>query len=153
MVKKTYKKGFSFFIVGIILGIGTMAVFAYQRTESPEWTYGPQLGYSYCNSSELFAGDNGEGVGIEAYCNVRHSTIGLVPAGYMGAKAYLYKDDAYCKESAWIYNGIDCYTISAWTENNNEDGYYYADGLTKAYKGNGYNTYAVYESPILYYED
>lgn len=153
MYKKNFTKTISLFIVGLILGISSMSVFAYQMTTSESREYGPVLGYYYVNYSVCFGGDNYSGIGISAEAHVAKDFGGTAPAGYMGVSASLYKNGSLFASTAYIYNGIPMHVLSAWTNNYHDDGNYYATGWSKAYNGNGYNTYYVNASPIIQYID
>lgn len=144
---RSFKKKLSLFLVGIILGISTMFVYA-AYTSGPYGYYGPQMGYSYKNQNTVV--DNGEDWGITADIIVRTQDASAAPVGYMGALARLYnEDDDLVRSTSWDYSDEATHIWSAATTEFESDGYYYSYGLSKAYNGAGYFTYDSYPSPLL----
>lgn len=152
MGKKNLKKAISLFIIGIILGISVMAVFAANYTEvnSNYGYYGPINGYSYMNKSTLTHWGDGNGIDSCVTCADQNYDQ-TIPAGYMGAKAWLYRNDALYLSSKWTYNESAVKGMWAYSGYSYDSGIYYADGQTQAYNGNGYDTYGVFSSPKLEY--
>ena len=148
--KKNLKKTVSLFIVGVILSIGILPVFAYTTYDSPYGYYGPVFGKYYQNQSYVI--DWGGSTGVAGGARVETQNGVGVPTGYMGVNAWLYKDDVLVDSSGWNYNTETTYLIAGTTTPPyTSSGEYYADGQTRAYNGNGYDTYGVFSSPILDY--
>jgi hypothetical protein len=73
-----------------------------------------------------------------------------VPAGYVGAKAFMYKSNgSLCRaDPSWTYNGgssggLDVYI----TPGCGAGPVYYSQGQTRAFNGTGYDTFGSYPSP------
>lgn len=150
MKKESLMKVLSFFIIGIILGVSTMAAFAYTVADGNYTYYGPVNGYSYFNYSSVEAWD--PGVGVDANMTVADQNYDQnIPTSYMGLKAWLYKGDAVVQSTGWEYNTEPNEGFWLWTDNNYDTGYYYADGQSRAWNGSAYNTYDAAASPQVHY--
>ncbi len=149
MGKVSIKRTVSFFIVGIILGISTMVALA-GTAYGPWGYYGPVYGYSYRNQN-IISVDDDTGI-ARAKIGVDVDGPDRVPAGYMGGLARMYKDDELFKSTTWEYNSSECWYICVITGPHKETGVsYYAKGSSRAYNGNGYYTYASFQSPCQSY--
>lgn len=152
MKKSKVMKLLSLFVLGIILGVGSMAVYAYTVADGNKTYYGPVNGYSYLSYASVE--EWGTGVGVDANMTVSDQGYDQdIPTSYMGAKVWLYKDSAIVKSTDWAYNTSPQKAFWLWTDYNYVTGYYYADGQSRAYNGNGYNTYDAYSSPIVHYNN
>lgn len=143
---KKFRIIFLAFLMGIFLSFSTVAMAS--STTSPNYYFGPYIGYSYFNYSSL---DNTNGAAAGASTCTQSGTV---PAGYMGISAYLYDDaTGVCKSNtAWFYNSSSSSGIGAWTPYYTVSGhYYYSKGLSQVYNGNGYTSQWTYQSPKLYY--
>jgi hypothetical protein len=149
MNRKNYKKVLALFVMGIILGLSILSVYAYSSADSIWGYYGPQQGHSYMNQSNVTAWADGDGVTGK----VTVATQGgeSVPVGYMGVNAWLYRGTTLVFSTGWYYNPDSQSVFLKITDSDYHHDYYYADGQTKAYNGNGYYTYDVYSSPIVQY--
>ena len=107
--------------------------------------YGPINGYSYKNKGDI-SNDTRLWAGT-----VAHSTDGNVPTGYIGVKSRLYKSDALCKSTDFIYNTSRAAGLSNSTSGDCGSGTYYSKGVSAAYNGNGYDTYNTFQSPNIQY--
>jgi hypothetical protein len=142
-MKRKFKFCVSIFLVGIILGLSSIPVFA-GITESPWGYYGPISGYSYKNHALLDVSTNGQNALTSSY----KDGSGTVPAGYMGAQARLFKNDALYKYSSMLYNSSASSTLVESTGYfKGGSGTYYSYGITAAYNGNGYDTFYTFKSP------
>lgn len=143
------KKPIALFIIGIILGISIMAVFA-GSADSPEICYGPHLGYSYCAYSSIYLSGSS---GVFGSSRVRSDNFKNVPIGYMGVMADLTResDGALIATSTWRYNTEPIASMGVTTDYVTTKGTYYSQGLSRAYNGNGYDTYLLYRSPSQTY--
>lgn len=143
-----FKKAISLFILGVILSTSIVSVFAYTTYDSDWGYYGPIAGKSYQNQSYVIDWEGTAGVAAGARVKTQND-VG-VPTGYMGADAWLYKDDVLVKTTGWKYNTETTYLLArTTTPPNTQSGNYYAGGQTRAYNGNGYDTYSVFTSPIF----
>jgi hypothetical protein len=109
--------------------------------------YGPTLGYDYKNRNTIVT-SSGSPYGAWAYTEVCNQHSGNIPAGYMGAYARLYDEAGTLKaQRGWYYNDGPAWGISVVTLPYYVHGTYYSKGLTRAYNGSGYSTYATFRSP------
>lgn len=70
-------------------------------------------------------------------------------AGLMGVQARLYRSSgALVTSSSTVYNSAGTSSISVSTSKVSGGGNYYGSGIAYVYKGNGYNTYSMPQSPI-----
>lgn len=145
---RNFKKLILPLLIGIILGVNTMAVYS-ASAMSPDLSYGPHLGYSYKGCSSVFTFTDG----ATANTSVHHDGSGDVPAGYMGVQVNLMResDGAIASSTSWSYNSFACYAIGDGTGYATTSDAYYGQGFARAYNGNGYSTYALYRSPSLNY--
>jgi hypothetical protein len=145
MIKRNIRKIVSTFVCGIVLGLGTTA-FAATYTSSIWGYYGPFVGYSYKNKA-----DCADSTRVYASTTVSSQGTSSVPAGYMGAKASLYKNDALYEYTSMYYTTTAAVSTSVPTSGgtNAPSGTYYSKGITAAYNGNGYSTYYTYQSPSI----
>jgi hypothetical protein len=142
-MKRNFKTFVSTFIIGIILGISTMVIFAGTASSSTGY-YGPFLGYYYKNYATITVDGNGQ----NATTTVSNDGSGYIPTGYMGAQARLYKNDALYKYSTMGYSSapvISFFATTGWSSGGS--GTYYSYGMTAAYNGNGYTNYYTFISP------
>lgn len=149
MKRKNLLKSISLLTMGIVLGFSTMSVFAYTYVNGTYSYYGPVLTYLYENRATIT--DWGDGLGINSGAAVSTQDGEDTPEGYMGVQAWLYKDDVLIYSSPWSYNATPDHLETAWTDVSYDNGTYYGDGQSKAYNGNGYNTYSMNSTPILQY--
>lgn len=131
-------------IAGLALTVSATPAFA-GRAVSPWATYGPHLGISYRNNSEVVTTASAAAAGTR----VETTTSGPAPAGYMGVQAKLFKDGALCGQATLFYNSTPVTTISSGISppGGCGPGTYYSQGLSQAYNGNGYTTYQTLRSP------
>lgn len=145
MGKKYSKRAILAFIVGIILGLSTMSVFAGYAFGISGY-YGPVLGYYYENQNMVSVNDsNGY---VYAMTSVYKDGSGTVPTGYMGAQARLYKDGALAVATTWSYNTSS--SSSHWKQTSATyygTGVFYSKGSTQAFNGSGYYQYSTFQSP------
>ena len=142
MFKGNIKMGLYTFVVCLFLAMGTSVTYA-TITNSNYGYYGPINGYSYENQATAVANTS-------AYAYTWVSTTGddQVPAGYMAAQAKVYNSSGVLKKSSdLVYNDDPCIGYNTVTPNTIWSGTYYSKGLTKAYNGNGYDTYYTFTSP------
>lgn len=145
MFEENYKFIIITFIIGLFLGISTMAYAAY--ADSPWGYYGPHLGYSYRNQASV-----SDGPFLNAQTEVRVQYDFFVPTGYMGAQGRLFKGDVALKTSIMKYNSGTAGGIIWGTDNGTfPAGAYYSKGVSAAYNGNGYNNYYTFQSPSINY--
>lgn len=150
MNKKNLRKVVSTFIVGIILGVSTMSVLA-GVAEGAWGYYGPVQGYSYKNIARVYVSETSGWTYAQSY--VEKDGSGIIPTGYMGAQARLYKNDALEKTAALVYNTADVTSLSSATTASYQGGAgtYYSKGITLAFNGSGYDTYTTFQSPNQIY--
>lgn len=152
-MKRSMKKTISLFVVGFILGISIMTVFAATYTSGPYGYYGPYLGYEYKNQSTVTT--DGQW-GCFADTIVRTTDTAYAPIGYMGALARLYNSNGDLKTSSeWYYNEEEIHLCSQVTPHIYTKGTYYSKGASRAYTGttsSGYVTYDAFQSPYLKHE-
>ena len=144
MIRRHRKVAFIAFMVGILLGISVMVAFAAKATST--WVYyGPILGYSYQNQATV---SNDHELWFSTYVRTQNSSS--VPTGYMGALTRLYKSDVLVASEGWAYNSGPCsgYTLVG-SGYGHGSGIYYSKGKTRAYNGNGYNTFDTNQSPNI----
>lgn len=143
MIKRNFNVAICTLLVSILFGISA-AAFA---LVSPWKYYGPIAGYSYRNQAEIYSTTDGA-VG-NSY--VERSDVGNVPPGYMGVQARLYDSDGYLLDyTSFSYNINTCHGMWEVTDAYDVPGwYYYSKGYTKAYNGNGYNTYSTNRTPNM----
>ena len=136
-----------FILFGILGFAGASAAYASQQFSNKQDT-GSVNGYSYYNRSYVdntydFAGS------LAATTNGANA-----PVSYMGATGHLWKaggGGTLCEVGGWTYNTTATFqwvaqtTFGAYCGAGN----YWSSGFTRAYNGNGYNTYSTYESPQL----
>lgn len=142
-MKRNFKFCISIFLVGVILGLSSVPVFA-GTTESSWGYYGPISGYSYKNRALLDVSTDGQNAVTSCY----KDESGTVPTGYIGAQARLFKDDSLYKYSTMEYNTSAVSGVVARTGYfKGGSGTYYSYGITAAYNGSGYDTYYTFKSP------
>lgn len=151
-MKSNLKKSVTAFIIGIIMSIGVMSAFAYQQTVSIEGFYQqPVLGHYYGNKADCT--DWGQGIGVQANATMFEANSNNVPSGYMGAQAWLFKDNVLYSSSSWQYNSSSTWFQVAHGSDVYISGYYKAGGRTGAYNGTDYTTCDTFISPVLYYQN
>lgn len=114
---------------------------------SPWGYYGPVSGYNYQNRAEIDTNNTS----AWGYTEVETQKGANVPTGYMGTLARLYKGGSLCSQAGYSYNDI---RTSYWENEDLNDcgsGNYYSYGATRAYNGNGYNSYYTFQSPVQGY--
>lgn|GEM_PF-2310420 len=138
-------------IVALILGVlvGSAPGIAYAAVYSPyiTWSSSP---YAYKGRS----GVNG-GSGVYAIGQVAKNASGTVPAGYMGAGAYLYKQNsngttfALCKSATVTYTTAATSLYNRFTSGSCGSGNYRGLGLLYTYNANDglYNVHGANNSP------
>jgi hypothetical protein len=79
------------------------------------------------------------------------SASGVAPTGYMGALGRLYRSSGtLCKQSTVGYTTFPSSTYSRYTSSGGcGAGYYYGQGTSYRFNGNGYNAYATFRTPNL----
>lgn len=138
--------------ISCVLGLaGTTAAWA-ATTVTGSKGYYSTYGWNYYNYNQLTnAGAEGSWGTTYAY----HDNDGSVPGGYMGAYARVYTPSGHlCVSGGWTYNYAGAVGVGETTSGGIQAtcgaGNYYSQGLTRAYNGNGYNTFTTFQSPQLY---
>lgn len=149
MIKKNLKVAVCTLIMGILLGISTAV---YAATVSSDYNYyGPVKGYDYKNKSYCTTYTD---IGTSGDTLVSSDDSGNIPVGYMGVQGRLYYQGGTLKAaSTWEYNDslIYGFTQSTGALSSTHGTYYYSKGKTKAYNGDGYNTYWANATPNIRY--
>lgn len=141
--RNSIRKVVTIFLLGLVLGASTIAFAA--TVHSPWGYYGPYLGYNYKNQAgcDVFTGSAFADTAVEQNPNGSG-----VPAGYMGAQAYLYFNDVVVKNTTMRYTNSDGYIrLYVNTSTYYGNGTYYSKGKSAAYNGNGYNYFYTFQSP------
>lgn len=134
------------FLIGVIMSCSIVTVLA-GYGESPEG-YFTVYGKNYVNRSSITTGSSY--VNASSYTSTQD--FSNVPEGYMGIKTrILDSNDNLIAESTMIYN-----TKSINVIHSNNPGisgvsgnYYYSDGISAAYNGNGYDYYWTFQTPKI----
>jgi len=141
----------SVLIAAIVLGPAAGKAIA-SSTSSGVFDYGPVLGYNYWNQDFLYNEGNSGSWGATEVGTQNNTNA---PPGYMGADSLIYNSSgAYCLSGGWFYNpGYDS-SISQLSGSGIQSscgaGYYYTQGQTEAYNGDGYSAWYAYDTPDLY---
>lgn len=145
MFRRNLRTIFCLFLVSVLLGVSASVVYAAVKSN---WkNYGPINTYSYRNQASAGINNWNE---VYASTWVENTDSENVPAGYMGNKARLYSSSgSLLEQSVWDYNDDPCGGFSQIAPTRSQSGTYYSKGQTKAYTGNGYNTYDTYQSPNI----
>lgn len=88
--------------------------------------------------------------GQPAYAWTSVNAYQNVPAGYMGARAFIfYSNGSLCREDpSWTYNGSSSGGFSVYvTPGCGAGPIYYSQGETRAWNGYSYDTFSSYPSP------
>jgi len=118
------------------------AATAYSTTKD----IGPSDGINYENYAYI---DNTSEI---AWSVENTASGGNVPVSYMGSAAHLYEaGGALCAVSGWIYQDFVTNTWPVGVSAACGAGNYYSSGFTRAYNGNGYDTYSTDASGQLYF--
>ncbi|PWW01197.1 hypothetical protein DFQ01_11087 [Paenibacillus cellulosilyticus] len=131
------------FVVGVLLGMGTIAM-AGTATSNTGY-YGPINGYSYSNFAKVSTDTY-----LYGQTRVDNQASGSIPSGYMGAKARLYKSDVLCYETDLYYSNSASSGIGVSTQSYSTgcgSGTYSSKGISAAYNGNGYDLYNTFVTP------
>jgi hypothetical protein len=134
-------------VVGILIPLTVTAAGA---IVSSDRYFGPIDGYSYYNQSSLYGPSSytaGVFMGTSNYVNA--------PADYIGVQAELYEPGGHsCISSTWYYmasaGGGQSNVVYGGLGYCNGPSNYYSKGWTRAYNGNGYDTYGAYATPDMY---
>jgi hypothetical protein len=132
-------------IAGILLSTSGVA-FAQGVAQGSNYYYSDN-GYPYYNYNII---DTTTGSPAYAWIDVWVDANYNAPAGYMGARAFMfYSNGSLCnEETSWIYNGsatagFDTYVTPAC----GAGPVYYSQGQTRAWNGTGYDTFSSDKSP------
>lgn len=109
-------------------------------------------GIQYRNQATIVV--NGTGwSGAVAYTGAYTYPSRNVPAGYIGVLARLYRGTTLVKQAGYFYNdtSLSGMSRSTWPPYTAVHAAYYSYGATRAYNGNGYNSFYTYKSPSLNY--
>jgi hypothetical protein len=134
------------FLLGLVVPLGATAAYASIAYGSYRY-FGPIDGYNYQNQATL---DNSSEDYAGAY--IQNSDYLNEPSGYMGIQATLYTSSgSICTQTSWYYmsgsgGGIG---LGTYPGANCGAGNYYSKGWSRAYNGNGYDTYGTNQSPQL----
>lgn len=147
MIKKNLKVIIYSFLISVFFATSLTAIaLAIPNASSPTKRY-TVYSYTYDNMASIWIWSNG----AQARTDV-DSINGTVPAGYIGLYCRLYNSSGTLKKSSgWVYNDNPLVGFSTGTQTLNASGTYYSKGASKAYNGNGYNSYDTYQSPNLSY--
>jgi len=137
--------GLSAFLTTALI-VGTVAVAGATVEDSNSFNYGPVDGVSYGNQSAI------SNTPLYGFAGAWTSNNQDVPAGYIGVAANLYESNGVkCEGTTYSFNPSSSSGWSNATSGNCGATYYYGSGNTSAYNGDGYNNYATYLSPDLYW--
>ena len=145
--RRSTKVNVGFLLIGFLGLIGSSIAYGAQAYSNFD-TLGTVNGYSYENLAGI---DN---TNLFAWSEMATTNGVNVPVGYMGAAGHLWTaSGTLCQVSGLQYNGLVANNFVAETTWGSfcGSGYYYSSGFTRAYNGSGYNTYATYSSPQLYF--
>lgn len=135
------------FAIGLLGFAGASTAYASQAFSNWKNT-GTVNGYTYQNESDL---DNSN---IFAGSIAETTNGAYVPTSYIGVAAHLYEaNGVLCTVSGWVYNSMSWPNWEAQTTWGSycAVGNYYSSGFSRAYNGNGYDTYSTNASPQLYF--
>lgn len=132
-------------VLALLLGLTVAVTAAHAATAHGNWrSYGPVNGWSYEHRAHITVPFPSGGI-------VAATTGGNAPTGYIGINPRSYTASGQlCAFGSWAYNDgpASRYGGSSGFTNCGR-GNYYGQGLTRAYNGNGYNTYTTLRSPQL----
>lgn len=111
----------------------------------PRNNYGPFLGYSYQNYSEVNHYASG---GMYSKTTALTTNGAYAPTNYIGVQASLYKNGALCTSGPMYYNNGPSNYEDTLVVRNCGSGNYQARGSTAAYSGTGSTGYATYYTAI-----
>ena len=143
MNKKTVKFSLLAFIISFFFVFNTLTIFAGIATGENTY-YGPFSGVSYYNFSTVWTLD---GTGARAMTSAFKDGSGVIPVGYAGAQARLYKDDTLYATTAMQYNSYEVAMVQAQTDWYTATGTYYSQGRSEAWHGSFYLTINAKRSP------
>lgn len=115
--------------------------------------YGPLAGYSYKNANLMFDYYvNNCCTTAMARTTVARDGAGNIPAGYMGAAVKAYRSNgALCfSHNSYSYNYIPQDSFYDEEGTYCGAGYFFTQGFTQSWNGNGYNSYGTFRTPNFY---
>lgn len=135
------------FLISFVLGTSATVALAFSYATSNNFYYGPINGYSYYSFATVFNNNGNASAGTTVTLD---SGGDQVPIGYMGLKCRLYNADGdLVQQTSWVFNSDPCASMGTGTNSTNISNYYYSQGRTAAYNGNGYTYYDTYQSPFI----
>lgn len=140
-ISNSIKVGVAAFLLGGFLTAGAQAASAVDGQVSSYSTFG----YSYQNYSSM----QNTSANAVASTTVRNANSENMPGGYMGVNARIFTSGGTEKgESGFKYTNGPSSAFSV-PYLYGPSGTYYSYGVTRAYNGNGYNSYYTFKSPNL----
>lgn len=132
LMEKGFRRSmWSVFLAGILIGVGGFAANA--AVAYGAWTSaGNHGGYSFQGRAWINNSPKGAGGSTRV-------TSGSAPAGWMGAAALSYRNDAYCGRTSVKYNSVSANVVSNSTTVTCGSGIYHSRGYSYRWNGSDYN--------------
>jgi len=122
-------------LLGLVI-FGTLSVYA--QTSTGTTTSFSVFGRNYQNWSTIITFANSRDL---RYGTDIRSTSGTVPTGYMGTFSRVFTSSgALVRNDQWVWNNGPAVGMGTYPATTVSPGFYYSQGLTQAFNGNGYTT-------------